>query len=97
MDTARRARRGSQEEEPAMYARIDRSRQTCEATARPFGATKRGSVLPPLARALSILDRWQERWRQRRQLEALDDRALNDLALSRADIHREASKPFWLG
>ena len=38
---------------------------------------------------------WHDRWRQRRLLEAMDDRAMMDLGLSRADIHREASKPFW--
>jgi uncharacterized protein YjiS (DUF1127 family) len=38
---------------------------------------------------------WQERARQRHHLRELDDRMLRDLGLSRADIEREATKPFW--
>jgi len=33
--------------------------------------------------------------RERRQLMALDERALKDIGLSRADAHREWSRPFW--
>lgn len=33
--------------------------------------------------------------RQRRALYRLDDTALNDLGLSRADAWQEADKPFW--
>lgn len=33
--------------------------------------------------------------RQRRQLMALDDRALKDIGLSRADACREASRQWW--
>ncbi len=42
-----------------------------------------------------LLLNWQERWRERRQLGAIEDRILKDIGLSRADIHREAQKPFW--
>jgi uncharacterized protein YjiS (DUF1127 family) len=38
---------------------------------------------------------WAERARQRRALGALDDIALRDIAVSRADADRELSKPFW--
>jgi uncharacterized protein YjiS (DUF1127 family) len=38
---------------------------------------------------------WQERARQRRQLLALGDLALHDFAISRAEVLREADKPFW--
>jgi uncharacterized protein YjiS (DUF1127 family) len=38
---------------------------------------------------------WQERARQRRALESLDDRMLKDIGLSRADVMRECDKPFW--
>ena len=42
-----------------------------------------------------ILELWQERSRQRRQLLELDDRLLKDIGVSRADVEREAYKPFW--
>ncbi|MDJ0951396.1 MAG: DUF1127 domain-containing protein [Alphaproteobacteria bacterium] len=38
---------------------------------------------------------WQERYRMRRKLLELDNRMLEDIGLSRAEIWREASKPFW--
>jgi len=38
---------------------------------------------------------WAERGRQRRALGALDDGALRDIGLSRADADHEFSKPFW--
>jgi uncharacterized protein YjiS (DUF1127 family) len=44
---------------------------------------------------MSVLFHFQERWRQRVQLAELDDRTLGDLGLTRADVLRESSKPFW--
>jgi uncharacterized protein YjiS (DUF1127 family) len=38
---------------------------------------------------------WQERARDRTRLEALDDAALKDMGLSRADVSREIEKPVW--
>ena len=38
---------------------------------------------------------WLERAHERRQLLALDDRALQDFGASRADAAREGDKPFW--
>ncbi|MGF1625144.1 MAG: DUF1127 domain-containing protein [Alphaproteobacteria bacterium] len=37
------------------------------------------------------------RHRARLHLQTLDDRMLKDLGLSRADVSRESSKPFWRG
>ena len=39
--------------------------------------------------------RIDDRLRQRRALAALDDRLLQDIGLSRADVERECSRPFW--
>lgn len=36
-----------------------------------------------------------DRTRQRRHLLQLDDRLLKDIGLTRADVAREAAKPFW--
>jgi uncharacterized protein YjiS (DUF1127 family) len=35
------------------------------------------------------------RWRERRALEELDDRALRDMGISRSQAQVEAAKPFW--
>lgn len=42
-----------------------------------------------------ILLDWQERAAQRRRLEAMSDRMLKDIGLSRSDVARESAKPFW--
>ena len=41
------------------------------------------------------LERWQQLARQRRQLATLNDEALKDLGLSRADVLQESERPFW--
>ncbi len=38
---------------------------------------------------------WRERAAERAHLAALDDHLLRDVGLSRADVEREASIPFW--
>lgn len=48
-----------------------------------------------LGRGMDALFDVMERNRQRRALRALPDYLLKDAGLSRADIEREASKPFW--
>jgi len=78
-----------------MHARID-SPSPSPLIRRPHDATAQPPVRSALFGLLAILAAWQERWRQRRALESLEDRAMHDLALSSADIHREASKPFWV-
>lgn len=42
-----------------------------------------------------LLD-WRQRARQRAALRALNERMLRDIGLSRADVHRECNKPFWM-
>jgi uncharacterized protein YjiS (DUF1127 family) len=48
-----------------------------------------------LAICFAALLEWDRRIRQRRHLRELDDRALADLGLARADIAREVEKRFW--
>lgn len=59
------------------------------------------TVGPKLRRALLAMARriwtWQERARARHRLERLDDHALADMGLTRGDVERETSKPFWMG
>jgi len=38
---------------------------------------------------------WQERAQSRTRLERLDDAALKDMGLDRADVSHEAEKPVW--
>jgi uncharacterized protein YjiS (DUF1127 family) len=45
-----------------------------------------------LARTLAT---WRRRSRERRELQALDDRTLRDLGVSVQEIRFEAAKPFW--
>ena len=50
-----------------------------------------------LGDAFTLASGWRDRSRQRRTLMRLDDHMLHDIGLSRADVEREASKPFWRG
>lgn len=47
------------------------------------------------ARLADLLQLWQERARQRRQLAQLDDRMLRDIGVGHADAYRESQKWFW--
>ncbi len=53
------------------------------------------SPLDVLDAAAMHLLRWQETWRQRKHLASLDDAALKDIGLSRADVAAELKKPVW--
>jgi uncharacterized protein YjiS (DUF1127 family) len=69
--------------------------------ARTAGAARRGlarrawALSRAVGRAIDLLLVWQQRSRDRRQLESLSDYMLRDIGLTRADVFAEASKPFW--
>lgn len=59
---------------------------------RPVGRqAKTGLVF----RVVDLMLTWSDRMRQRRHLAELDDRLLQDIGISRADIETEISRPFW--
>lgn len=53
-------------------------------------------ILSLLLVPLDGLACWQTRARQRHRLGELNDWALADMGLTRADVAREIAKPFWL-
>ena len=48
-----------------------------------------------IGRAFRTLGSWISISRQRNDLRSLDDRTLQDIGISRADVEREASRRFW--
>lgn len=42
-----------------------------------------------------MIKAWDKRARQRHELKGLSDHTLNDIGVSRAEINKEAHKPFW--
>ena len=44
---------------------------------------------------LGLVATLYDRWMQRQNLAELDERMLRDIGISRADVDREAAKPFW--
>ena len=74
------------------------SLQPPDATPLPGGVALAPQRPSPGARLLHTLTlglAWHERARQRRALMELDDRALADIGISRADAERECRNPFW--
>ena len=55
----------------------------------------RKAQLGLVARVVDLMLTWSDRMRQRRHLAELDDRLLQDIGVSRADIENEISRPFW--
>lgn len=45
--------------------------------------------------AVTTVLAWQDRARQRSQLQLMDQRMLRDIGLTRVDIDAEMRKPFW--
>jgi uncharacterized protein YjiS (DUF1127 family) len=48
-----------------------------------------------MVRTLNALLAWRERARERSALAAMDDRALRDIGVCRAETWVEVEKPFW--
>jgi len=75
----------------------------CYELEQPFSVARQtpagfwGALQRIPAQVFDILLLWQERADQRAQLASLDARALRDIGLSRADVEREVSLPFWRG
>lgn len=45
---------------------------------------------------LSVIMGWHATSLQRRRLSGLDESALNDIGVTRAEALKEASRPFWM-
>ena len=71
------------------------ARASCASLAGAWPVRPRARLMPYVEQALGLVLAWSERARQRRHLQMLSDRMLQDIGLSRADVEREASKPFW--
>lgn len=70
--------------------------QTNGAAARTgFGGRWRQELVGWAVRMADFLLLWQSRAAERSQLAAMDDRLLRDVGLTRSDVERERSKPFW--
>ena len=52
---------------------------------------------PPVDRIAAIFGVWRSRIRDRQAFSSLDYRDLRDLGLSRWEVDREVTKPFWRG
>jgi uncharacterized protein YjiS (DUF1127 family) len=39
---------------------------------------------------------WRQRARSRSELQYLSDQTLRDIGVTRCDVHRELTKPFWM-
>ena len=69
-------------------------------TVKPLGAVRSRPVAPPRTSRIAhragqwILQAWQA-YTTRQALAQLDDRALHDLGISRAQAQFEAGRPFW--
>jgi uncharacterized protein YjiS (DUF1127 family) len=58
-------------------------------------ATPQPFISVVLMWCVHIIGTWFERQSQRHALVALEDYRLKDIGLSREQVRREASKPFW--
>ncbi len=71
----------------------DNATECCQAAAHQAGK----SIFNLPSRILDSLYLWQTRINERREMTELDERMLKDAGISREEILRETSKPFWRG
>ncbi|HWA44520.1 MAG TPA: DUF1127 domain-containing protein [Hypericibacter adhaerens] len=60
-----------------------------------FASRSQVAVVPVLMRTLESVYHWWTRTSERQTLANLDERTLRDIGISKADVYREALKPFW--
>jgi uncharacterized protein YjiS (DUF1127 family) len=58
-------------------------------------STEKAEPRSLFVRLVRMIRLWRRRAYERQQLARFDDRALRDLALTRADAQNELAKPFW--
>lgn len=68
---------------------------TIHSDGRPLSADWAVWSLRPVTMLLTNFLAWYLRAQSRHHLAGLDDYALKDMGLSRADVSRECAKPFW--
>jgi uncharacterized protein YjiS (DUF1127 family) len=61
---------------------------------RPHGNARISGAMRSVGRTLRL---WRRRYRERHVFPVLDERDLRDLRLTRWDVERELTKPFWRG
>ncbi|MBV6634118.1 MAG: DUF1127 domain-containing protein [Alphaproteobacteria bacterium] len=71
---------------------LNRTAVSHELASSPTHPLDLATRLEPVFALIAV---WQTRAKQRRDLMALPDHMLQDIGVTRADAHREASKPFW--
>jgi len=62
---------------------------------RRLAAAHRADPLDLVGDLVELVLVWLQRSRERLQLGSFGDHMLKDLGVSRADVDREVSKPFW--
>ena len=70
-------------------------RDTRAALQRVHWRTLRHWLRQALERIFAMLREWRRRSRDRAELARFDDRMLRDIGVTRTEIWREISKPFW--
>jgi len=60
-----------------------------------FASRSQIAVIPALMSVLESAFGWWTRSKERHTLANLDERTLRDIGMSKADVYREALKPFW--
>lgn len=53
------------------------------------------NIFPAVNRLFAVLDLWNKRQIERKQLAGVDERLLKDMGISSYQANREIKKPFW--